>query len=412
MKALLGLPLLVACSTSAGDPTEVSSGLARNLSPQVADADYAALVAGDTAFAVDLLHQVGGADGNLFFSPHSISQALAMTYAGAAGTTATQMADALHFTLPPATLHAAMDRLDLELASRATAATSDTRPFQLHVANAIWGQDGAPFQAPFLDTLAVNYGAGLHVVDYAHAAETARGTINDWVAARTNDKILDLLPVGSVDAGTRLVLTNAIYFSAAWAHPFEASATADGAFTTTGGPVAVPMLHEVAELSYGAGDGYQAAEIPYDGEQLSMVVIVPDALASFQAALTPDKLAAVLHALSTASVTLTLPKFRFTAPLSLAPALQALGMVDAFGPAADFSGIDGARDLQITGVLHKGFVGIDEAGTEAAAATAVVVGTTSVPEPHTLVVDRPFLFAIRDRPTGAILFVGRVVDPR
>ena len=407
MKVLLALPILVGCSTSAVDPTEVSSGLARDTSPQVAGSDYAALVAGDTAFAVDLLHQVSGGDGNLFFSPHSISQALAMTYAGAAGATATQMAQALHFTLSPATLHAAMNRLDLDLASRAQQASSDTRPFQLHVANAIWGQDGTAFEAPFLDTLAVNYGAGLHVVDYIADPQGARSTINGWVADRTNDKIQDLLPEGSIDQLTRLVLTNAIYFSAAWAHPFEAAATADGTFTTAGGPVTAPMMHEVAEASYGAGAGYQAAELPYDGDQLSMVVIVPDALASFEATLT-----AVVQSLSTADLTLTLPRFRYTTPLSLGAALQALGMVDAFSPAADFSGIDGARDLQITGVLHKGFVGVDEAGTEAAAATAVVVGTTSVPEPHVLAVDRPFLFLIRDRPTGAILFVGRVVDPR
>ncbi len=412
MKALLGLPILVACgTTSSVDPPEVKSDLQRDMAPQVSDADYAALVAGDTGFAVDLLHQVQVSDGNLFFSPHSISQALAMTYAGANGETATQMAQALHFTLPPAKLHAAMDRLDLELASRAQQASSTTKPFQLHVANSIWGQAGETFEQPFLDTLAVDYGAGLHVLDFAGGPDAARTTINDWVADQTNDKIENLLPEGSVDPLTRLVLTNAIYFTAAWANPFQAAATADGTFTTAAGPVTVSTMHEVAEMGYGACTGYQAGELPYDGEQLSMVVIVPDDLATFEAGLTADSLHAVLQSLGTANLTIALPKFTYDAPLSLAATLKALGMVDAFGPAADFSGIDGAKDLAITGVLHKGFIGIDEAGTEAAAATAVVVGTNAEPEAHTLTVDRPFLFLIRDKPTGAILFVGRVVDP-
>lgn len=164
-------------------------------------------------------------------------------------------------------------------------------------------------------------------------------------------------------------------------------------------------------MSFGTGTGYQAAELPYDGNKLAMAIIVPDSLADFEASLTSDSLAAVLQSITEADVVLTLPKFTFSAALDLSSALGALGMTDAFGPSADFSAMDGQRDLQITGVLHKGFISIDEAGTEAAAATAVIVGTSAEPERHTLTVDHPFLFVIRDRQTGAILFVGHVVDP-
>jgi len=412
-RALALFLITAACGGSATDPTELRSALPRNLAPNVTPAELTELVAGNTAFAADLYREVRAEPGNLFMSPHSISTALAMTYAGAAGTTATQMASTLHFTLAPDRLHAAQNALDLALESRSTAATGNTIPFRLQAANAIWGQEGKAFQAPFLDALAVNYGAGLHVLDFAREPDASRQTINGWVEDRTNDRIQDLLPEGSITPDTRLVLTNAIYFSAAWDDPFEASETADRAFLANGTQeVQVATLHQDAEYGFVAGDGFRAAELPYDGGQLSMVVVVPDDLAAFEASLTGATLAQITGGLRTHLVDLTLPKFKFDAPLGLTDTLQAMGMTDAFGPTADFSGIDGTRSLVITDVLHEGFVAIDEKGTEAAAATAVVVGETSVPEPATLHVDRPFVFFIRDIPTGAILFVGRVVDPR
>ena len=410
-RSVLALLLASAC-TSSTEPPLVKSDLERNLNPSISDADLDTLVADNTAFAADLYRQVRTTDGNLFMSPHSISTALAMTYAGASGTTATQMAAALHFTLPPATLHAGLSTLDLALASRSTAATGDTIPFRLHTANSIWGQEGWEFLAPFLDTLAVNYGAGLHVLDFQADPEASRQTINAWIEDQTNDRIQDLLPEGSITELTRLVLTNAIYFSAAWSEPFDASDTADRPFQTPTGVAQVPTLYQRAEMRYGAGEGFRAAEIPYDGEQLSMVVIVPDDLATFEAHLTGSTFTSITSVLTHHEVQLTLPKFRFDAPLGLKETLQALGMVDAFTEAADFSGIDGTRALSVSDVLHKGFIGIDERGTEAAAATAVIVGVTSVPPQAELTVDRPFVFFIRDIPTGTILFVGRVVDPR
>jgi serpin B len=413
MKRLLPLVLLVGCGDSATDIPEVRSDLDRDLQPNVTASELDALVAGNTEFATDLYKQVRDKPGNLFMSPHSISTALAMTWAGASTNTAAQMADTLHFGLPAVQQHAAFNKLDLELASRAANAQGDTIPFRLTTANAIFGQEGKTFMVPFLDTLARNYGAGMRVLDFEGDPDGSRVTINDWVEDKTNDRIKDLLPEGSVTDATKLVLTNAIYFSAAWAEPFEASATADGPFWIGGdSQVVVPFLHGNHEQGYAAGDGWKAAELPYDGGQLSMVVIVPDNLAAFEAALSPQLLDTIMDAMHAYALDLKLPKFRFDAPLGLKDVLVALGMTDAFNEAADFSGIDGTRNLLIQDVLHKGFVSIDEKGTEAAAATAVLVGDTAAPEPATLVVDRPFLFLIRDKPTGAILFVGRVVDPR
>ena len=408
---LLALALAPAACSNSSDIPEVRSDLSRDQQPQVSATELGQLVEGNTDFAVEVYRRAG--QGNLFLSPYSISTALAMTYAGAAGTTATQMAAALSFKLPEGKLHAAFNALDLALAARAAAAKGDTIPFRLTTANSIWGQEGWSFEQPFLDTLAVNYDAGLRLRDFKADPEAARAEINGWVEDRTNDRIKDLIAEGVITDATRLVLTNAIYFSAAWADPFEASETADRPFFIGGdAQVNVPSLHQRAGYGYAQGAGYHAAELPYDGGELSMVVIEPDDLAAFEAGLTGARLREIAASLRGYEVDLTLPKFKLEAPLPLKDILKDLGMVDAFEGAADFSRIDGARDLMITDVVHKGFISVDERGTEAAAATAVIIGDTALPESVTLVVDRPFLFFIRDRPTGAILFVGRVVDPR
>ena len=416
MKRALAVTALLLGPVGCGDSIdipEIKSDLARERNPDVTPAELAEMVQGNAALAADVYRLAATAGGNLFLSPHSIRAALAMTYAGAANATATQMATALRFTLPEPALHAAFNALDLALAARADGATGDTIPFRLTTASSIWGQAGWDFQAPFLDTLAVHYGAGLRVRDFEADPEGARADINRWVEERTNDRIKELLAKGTITDATRLVLTNAIYFSAAWADPFDASATADRVFSLGGdAQVMVPSLHQRAAYGYAEGPGYRVAEIPYDGGQLSMVVVEPDDLAAFEAGLTGQRLADLAAQVQGYELDLTLPKFQFDAPLDLKEILRSLGMVDAFTDAADFSRLDGTRGLVLTDVVHKGFIGIDERGTEAAAATAVVAGDTSLPPSATLVVDRPFLFFIRDRPTGAILFMGRVVDPR
>ena len=413
MQRILPAFLLAACSGGPDIP-EVKSDVERDLAPAVSASEYQSLVAGNTAFAANLYRQVSSESGNLFMSPHSISTALAMTYAGANSSTKTQMAEALHFTLPEAQLHAAFNKLDLDLASRAQGTSSEEIPFRLTTANALFGQDGWTFMTPFLDALARNYDAGMRILDFESDPESSRLTINSWVEDKTNERIKNLLPQGSITSLTRLVLANAIYFTAAWETPFEASETADRPFKLASGEtVSVSTLHQSEKRGYGEGDGYRVAELPYDGGKLSMVVVVPDDLRAFETSLDAAKLAEITESLGEHLLDLTLPKFKFDAPLGLKETLRALGMVEAFEEnVADFSGIDGTRRLVITDVLHKGFVAIDEKGTEAAAATAVVAGITSAPEPATLVVDKPFMLFIRDKPTGAILFVGRVVDQR
>ena len=374
------------------------------------------LTFGNTGFAIDLYQAIRGADGNLFYSPYSISLALAMTYAGARGSTAEQMAETLHFSLPPDQLHPAFNGLDLQLSQRGeTAAGKDSQGFRLNVVNAIWGQQGYGFLEEFLDLLAQNYGAGLRLLDFVNATEESRVTINDWVSDQTEEKIKDLIPEGLIDAATRLVLTNAIYFNAAWMNPFPEGMTQHGPFTTLdGSELTVPMMAQTESFGYFQGDGYRALELPYDGQELSMLILLPDAgsFGAFEASLDASQLNETIQQIEGRQIALTMPKFEFEASLSLADTLAAMGMPDAFGGLADFSGMTGDRELFIGAVLHKAFVSVDEAGTEAAAATAVIMKRLGLPEaPIEVKVDRPFIFLIRDIDSDTILFVGRVLTP-
>jgi serpin B len=392
------------------------SGQQRPAAGPAGDQELAALVEGNSRFALDLYRALRDQEGNLFFSPYSISTALAMTYAGARGQTEEQMARALHFDLPQESLHSAFALLAGELASRGdSAAGTDGQGFRLNVANALWLQEGFDLLSAYLALVEGAYGAAPRLVDFQGAPEEARVTINDWVATETEDRITDLIPPGVIDALTRLVLTNAIYFNAAWQVPFEQNLTSDGPFTLLDGEqVSVPMMRQAEMLPYTAGDGYQAVELFYDGGELSMVILLPEAgqFEAFEGSLDEALLAEVEAGLSPQQIDLSLPRFEFDSEFSLSKALASLGMEDAFTDAADFSGMTGGLDLLISEVLHKAFVSVDEEGTEAAAATAVVMKLTSAPAEVTRVtVDRPFLFFIRDLNTGAMLFLGRVVDP-
>jgi serpin B len=409
--------LSAGCPWIEGDQLEpapgqlVKSEKARITSPELPAGDLAELVAANTAFAFDLYQQVSDQDGNLFCSPYSVSIALAMTYAGARGETEQQMADALNFTLPQDRLHPAFNVLDQALASRG--ASSDE--FELHVVNRIWGQVDYSFLESFLDVLAENYGAGLNLLDFVNATEQSRVAINDWVADQTRDRIKDLIAPGAITALTRLVLTNAVYFKAAWEDPFDEGLTQDGSFHRLDeSEVTVPMMRQNASFGYAAGDGYQAVELRYEGGELSMVIFLPDAarFAEFEATLDAARVDAIAQALAPRDLALTMPRFSFTRDLSLTEILSAMGMPIAFTGAADLSGMNGNQDLFIQGVLHKAFVAVDEEGTEAAAATAVIIGLTAVPPSElNVTIDRPFVFIIRDIETKAILFVGRVLDP-
>ena len=392
-----------------------SSDLGRDLAPGIGGEEFAMLIDGNTRFAFELYRELATDEGNLFFSPHSISVALAMVYAGARGNTRTEIAEALSFRLGEPALHEAFNALDLALASRGEGASGrDGEPFRLRVVNAAWAQRGYPFLAPYLDTLARNYGAGLNLLDFVAEPEPSRQVINDWVAEQTEQRVPELLPSGSIGSLTRLVLTNAVYFNAAWASPFRREATAMQGFALPDGSlVEVPTMRQESVFRHAHVDGVMALEMPYDGNEVAILLLMGDGdFGNFEAALSPELLARTLEALSPTHLVLHLPRFESRSSASLKPVLQDLGMNDAFQPgSADLSGIDGQRELYVTDLLHEAFVLLDEDGTEAAAATAAVIAPTSAPQ---LMVhfDRPFAFAIRDVETGAILFMGRVLDPR
>ncbi|UCG83136.1 MAG: serpin family protein [Dehalococcoidia bacterium] len=422
-KVLLGVLVVVVLVSIVGCGEDLGTGVGlamsdkeRVTSPDVAASDLEELVEGNSAFAFDLYRYLSAEDGNLFYSPFSISMALAMTYAGARGDTEQQMAETLRFLMPQDRLHPAFNALDLILASRGEGAEGkDDKGFRLNIVNAIWGQEDYEFLAEFLDVLAENYGAGLRLLDFINAPEDSRITINDWVSDQTEGRIEDLIPQGAIDALTRLVLTNAIYFNAAWLHPFEKYLTDNGAFhLLDGGTATVPMMRQTESFGYAEGEGYQAVELLYDGAELSMVILLPEAgrFEAFEGSLDADYVESILSDVDYQRVALTMPKFEFESEFGLVDTLDTMGMPAAFTAEADFSGMNGRRDLVITDILHKAFVSVDEEGTEAAAATAVIIGETAMPgEPVEVTVDRPFIFLIRDIETGSILFVGRVMNP-
>ena len=405
-------------TTKPAEAEFIQSKLARDLSPVSSADDQARLASDNLAFAMDLYHQLASQPGNLFFSPYSISQALAMVNGGARGQTEQQMAEVLHFSLPQDLLHPAFNSLDQELSKRADAANDEGQGFQLNIANATWGQSGFPFLSSYLDLLAVNYGAGLQTVDFANDPDGARQQINDWVAKQTQDKIKDIVPQGAIDWLTRLVLANAIYFKASWLMPFDESATQEAPFTTLdGSQVTVPMMSlEQNQLNYLKGEGYQAVALPYVDGNVAMLLLVPDAgkFSQFEASLDAAKLQSILEGLQGTDVILKMPRFSVESSFSLVDTLAQMGMPDAFTAGqADFSGMDGQPDLYIGSVIHKAYASVDESGTEAAAATVVIMELTAMMpgESVSLTIDRSFIFAIYDQPTQSILFTGRITNP-
>jgi serpin B len=396
--------------------------------PEIPENLLADQIRGNVEFSLDLLSVLreDRSNENLFVSPYSISVALAMTYAGARGNTAEEMADALNFVLEQEDLHPAFGSLEAEFERRNEDGTEASGPgqteegeedagpaFEFNTANAVWGQEDYPFREDFFELLDAYYGAGLNLVDFEGDPEAARQQINEWVAEQTEDRIEDLLPQGSIDATTRLVLTNAIYFTARWKYPFDEEDTEPRQFTALDGTMTeVPTMHQSTKFQYAEIDGHQLVELPYANEQTSMVVLLPaeGEFEAFEEALTVDRLAIMLEQASTAEVELALPKFEIESALGLVEAMQALGMEDAFTGAADFSGMVEGGGLFVDDIVHQSFVEVDELGTEAAAATAVIMTETAAPKRVEMTVDRPFLFYIRDRPTETPLFFGRVTD--
>lgn len=370
-----------------------------------------AVVDGNTRFALDLYGHLRKRPGNLFFSPASISTALSMTWAGARGETAQQMASTLHFELPSEEQHAGQAALLARLSSSAAGAPL------LSIANRIWSSNTLRIEPEFQRITAAHYGAAMELLDFADS-EAVRRRINAWVKQKTRDKIVDLLPPQSLTPAARMVLTNAIYFKGLWVTPFDKKQTRPQPFFTPDGAKDVPLMIKTLEARYTERPDVQVLELPYKSRDpehaLSMVILLPrarDGLAQIEASLTAAQLGAYLGQLIPSSVDVVLPRFKVTQSFQLNEALSALGMPLALDPdRADFSGI-GPR-LHISKVIHKAFVDVNEEGTEAAAATAVLMATDSVPPPTPAFrADHPFLFLLRDNKTGAVLFIGRVTDP-
>ncbi len=377
------------------------------------------LVEGNAKFAFELYRALREEHGNLFLSPYSISLALAMTYSGARGETATQMAETLHFAaLGQDRLHPAFNALARELAGRGegtgdTDETDEADRFRLHVTSALWGQDGYRLLPAFLAVLAENYGAGVQTANFIDAPEQARETINRWASDETEGRIENLLPPGSITPLTRLVLTNAVYFNATWKYGFDECFTWNCPFTLlNGSQVTVQMMQQVGRFRCVAGEGYQAVEIPYVGDELSMLVLLPEIheFEEFTATLDSERLASILATMTEErGISLSMPRFEYASEFNLKATLVDLGMPDAFVlGAADFSGLDGTRELFIGDAFHKAVVSVDENGTEAAAATALPIPCAMLP---VIRLDHPFIFLIRDIETGTILFIGQVLDP-
>ena len=397
----------------------------------VLDDDQLQELVGETnGFAVDLHRRLlaDRADENLFSSPISASIALGMTYAGARGDTREQMRSALRYTVDD--LHETMGELQRRLDKRGASSSDpegeiggedgyEGRPFQLSIASSVWGQQGYPFAESYRTTLAQQYGAELTEADFRADPDGERGRINDWVTDETEGTIEELLPPGSIDDLTRLVLVNAIYFLANWEQPFPEDRTEQATFTALDGTDhEVPLMGLEQGWPYVEREGTRAVELPYVGGDAAMLVVLPPEgeFEAYEQEFDGDDLAELVDGLEMQEGTVRLPRFEFDTSVQLSDPLEELGMTDAFEQErADFTGIaepDAGERLYLTEAYHDAAVAVDEDGTEAAAATGAVIGDTAVPtDPFEFVADRPFLFAVRDRPTGAVLFLGRVVDP-
>ncbi len=416
--SMIGAASMILAACTPRSPVKgARSDLPRDLIPSVPDSDLSTLVDGNNAFAFNIYQTLRSGAANEVLSPYSISLALAMLYAGARHGTESQMAETLHFTLPQERLHPAFNKLDLDLTNESKIQSNHGQPLQLDIANAIWAEQTFTFLQPFLDLLARNYGAGLQLADFVNQSAAVRNEINQWVSDQTQQKFKDLIPEGAIDAMTKLVLVNAIYFKADWEDQFDPSDTKAAPFHLLDGSVTqVKMMsHNFTNVPYSIGDGYKAVELNYLGNTAVMDILIPDEgkFDEFDSQLNADKFSDILAGMKPTAVGLGLPKFSFNTDSDIGVHLSALGMPDAFDPnLADFSGMTGRRDLFISKVLHQAFVTVDEKGTEASGATSVIVGPTSIMLPsESLTIDRPFIFIIRDIASKQILFMGRVINP-
>lgn len=374
------------------------------------------LIQGNNRFAIDLYREVceRSEDDNVFFSPFSISSALGMTYTGAEEETASEMAEVLHFSLPVNAINSAFHSITESLTSGGLNEPQSGEPFTLAISSGLWVDNNFQLLDSFVEDMSHFYDAAVENVDFSGDPEGARERINSWVAEKTHDKIMNLIPEGSIVADTRTVLTNAVYFKASWSSPFDADFTREEPFTLADRSVApVPMMRQEEHFNFGQSEQWSAIEMRYSGGDASMLIILPSGdLQEFESSFDLEMLDEIRGNLSSRNVAVSMPVFEFTSSMSLRSVLQSLGMESAFGSGANFSGFTGIRDLYISDVVHKAFVKVDEEGTEAAAATAVVMNMLSMPvAPVIMDINRPFMFLIQDNSTGSIVFMGRVMNP-
>ena len=393
---------------------ELKGGLAYISNPKVSNDELKTLAEAQNRFAVDLYKQLAAQPGNLFFSPYSLYSALTMSFAGAKGATAGEMIQTLHLPYTSEKIHQVMNGLTQRLLSAAK--VGDIELFKFTIANAVWAQAGYPFLQEYLDTLSANYAAGLKIVDFRDK-EAASKMINDWVMEQTNQRIKDLISKDSITPATRLVLTNAIYFKANWASQFKEKDTADAPFYLQDETTQiVKMMYQQADFAYVRNQQFDAVELPYEGGNFLMVLLMPkgQSLSEFEKDLTPEILNIFADSKLNAKIDLFVPKFGMEQSLSLVETLKKLGMQSAFEDTADFSGMTGSKDLKISDVVHKAFLQVNEGGTEAAAATGVVIGLTSAMPPEDIIelrFDHPYLVMIRDNNTSTLVFLGRYMQP-
>ncbi|NJK32475.1 MAG: serpin family protein [Deltaproteobacteria bacterium] len=427
LRVALALPLcLAACAGDDPGPivdeddlfAVARSNEPHDQDPQLDAEEPEALSADNHALALDLYHELreGQAAGQGFsISPYSIQTAFGMLYGGTVEPARSEMAATLHFSLEGERLHEAHNWLDAQLAARNLPEEQGKDSVIVQTANGVWVLDTLEDQieAPYLDILSIHYDAGLFLADFFNNPEGERVRINNWVSEQTRELIPELFPQGIITSDTRLVLVNALYLKAPWADTFNPELTTPQTFTRgDGSSVAVPMMHHgQLPASYGEGADYQAIAIPLRGSALELVVILPDDLPAFEASMNIDSLDALLSGLSPRVVDTTLPRFELEAELELSNELKALGMPSPFEDTNSFDAILEELGV-ITAVVHQTVIEVDEKGIEAAAATGIVIDKTAAPEPDaTIVVDRPFVLAIRDQPTDTLLFLGRVLDP-
>ncbi len=372
--------------------------------------DLGSVVDANNQFAFELYSQYKSRDENIFFSPYSISSALAMTYEGARGKTADEIQAVFHFPKDGSARKESFLKIYNQINKK-------DKKYQLHTANALWAQKDYPFLEDYFKLVEKYYGGKVTNLDFVKKTEKSRLTINRWVEEQTNDKIKNLVPRGSVGGDTRLVLTNAIYFKGFWLKQFDKKDTEEKDFRVSpGNTIKSQMMHSTgkgAEFNYAETDKLQILELPYEGKELSMLILLPkeDSLESIEGSLNAEELSELKNLLRKEEVDVYMPKFTFKTKYFMAEDLCKMGMSIAFSGSADFSGMTGKRDLFISEVIHQAFVDVNEEGTEAAAATAVAMRTAVLGKIKTFKADHPFIFVIQEKETGNILFLGRVVNP-